>query len=145
MSIRLKPLFKFFIVVAIIQFYSCSTEYNAKTIEGYWEVIEADVKMPDLSPTIIDAGKELALSSAYVFNDDSSYVETTNYYPEGIKGKWWVDMDSMILVLRNTDEEIPGNAEYNFRLESKRKMIWTQDYDGLGSIVLTLKKSNKEQ
>jgi hypothetical protein len=99
--------------------------------------------MPDLSPTIIKGGEDLALSTKYEFREDNSCTEISSFYPEGIRGTWVLNTDSMILAIRNTDKEIAGNSDYHISFESETHMTWKQNFDGLGSIEMTLTKAKR--
>ena len=126
--------------------FGCSQEYTSASLNGKWQETKMVADMPelkDLSPAIIKAGEELALSTTYEFNADGSSIETSNYYPEGIPGKWTYNSDSMTLNLISTDEAIPSESYYTVAFHSKRKMTLLQNYQEMGSLKMELVRLKK--
>jgi hypothetical protein len=119
---------------------SCNSDFSSKTIQGKWQVTEMNADMPELSPAVIKSGQDLALTTEYFFNADSSSLETSSFYPDGIPGRWIFDQDSMSLSINSVDEAIPSNANYDVIFESSKKMTLTQNYPDLGSLTMTLIK-----
>ena len=135
-----KPAAAIFLILTLVGLSGCTPNYTATDLHGKRQITELDADMPELSPAIIQAGEELALSTIYEFNTDGSSVETSNYYPEGILGQWTFNQDSMLLYITSTDEAIPCIGNYSVEFLIKRVIKMTQDYQELGQLSMTLTK-----
>ena len=121
----------------------CNTNYSAITLEGTWEVVAMEADMPELSPSIIKAGEELALSTTYFFRSDNTCLITSSYYPEGYEGVWTFNKDSMTLHVKSTDEIIIDESEYAIEFASKKKIYLSEELEELGSLSMTLTKRKR--
>ena len=126
------------VICSLIFLCSCGAAVNASDIPGKWQVIDFDAKMPDVSPMLILAAREEAVSTVFVLSNDGNFAETSNFNPEGIEGSWVFSTSNNSLQV--TDSQ---GSERVFVIESINdgRMIWVQELDELGSMSYILKNT----
>lgn len=128
------------IIVICLSLFSCSGQIKESFLIGEWKVIEFSADTPELSHFVIEAGREEALSSVYVFNKDGQLDLKSGYYLNGVKGTWNFNPESKELTISYLDEEETGKETNLIQSLSESKMIWVQNLKGLGTLTFTLTK-----
>lgn len=117
---------------------SCSNnELNETNFSGEWQVIDysADV---ELSPMIILAAKQVAVTTSYSFNSDGTFLQKDISEKEGLSGTWKLLKDKNQVELIYTNNEVP--LIYTIQDFSSDKMNWLHQMGDLGTEEYSLEK-----
>lgn len=118
---------------------SCGSKIDESNLPGEWRVVEFESNTPELSPMLIAAAKEDAITTTYVLNADGTYKVASNYDPNGVEGVWKFYSSGDLLEM--TEVGVSGQM---FIVESlvSGTMVWTQEIPDFGSLTFTLKRVN---
>jgi hypothetical protein len=128
-------------------FVSCSDELPIieENIAGNWKVTAFEANTPGLSPDIIDAAKQEALSISYILKTDHRAYMSSIYYTEGQSGAWNLNEETRTIQL---DSQFEGeDVSENFLVTSvtPTKMEWQQVLVGIGELSFVLEKHIAKQ
>ncbi|WP_436515637.1 hypothetical protein [Ekhidna sp. To15] len=130
---------KYIRLILLIALASCGGTIDETKLVGEWRVEEFSANTPDLSPALIEAAKEDAISTTYILNSDGTYTVASNYDPNGIEGAWKFYSTGDLLELTEI-----GVSTQMFSVESLDSvtMVWVQDVADFGNLTFTLKRVN---
>lgn len=117
---------------------SCANdELNEANFSGEWQVTDysADV---ELSPMIIMAAKQVAITTSYSFNSDGTFLQKDISETQGLSGTWKLLKDKNQVELIYTNNEVP--LIYTIQDFSSDKMSWLHQMGDLGTEEYSLEK-----
>lgn len=133
---------KYSLLLIPIVITACSSKIDESRLVGEWQVSEFHADTPELSPMLIDAVRQDAISTTYILNEDKSFVEISNTRPSGAEGFWRFREEDNLLELIDEDA---GTQPYFVRSVEANEMIWFQPMEGIGSLTIILKRINKSE
>lgn len=116
---------------------SCSSPFGRADLVGRWQVAEFDTDINRLSPALLQAGEDEALSTQYVLEADGTFEATSNFMPNGQKGAWAFNEESKRLTFVYMDT--PDDSEsYTVESANGSQSVWLMGMEGLGIMQFTL-------
>jgi hypothetical protein len=122
-----------------ILFNNCEYRIDINKIKGNWKVINFESNTPKISPLIIKEAETNALSSYYLFKNDSLFIMSSDNELKGENGKYEFITNSNTIKLIYDNRE-KGREEYEIKKLNYDYMEWTQDMGGIGSLTITLQR-----
>lgn len=133
---------KFLIPVLFILFVSCNQEIeiNQKNISGVWKASVFDAQVSNLSSADRESGEKEFLSSVYTLNEDKSLEIHSEYFKNGVKGLWELDVKTNEISMTYMDGELDALEKYTVKSLTKNKIVMHQeinanDYKGYVEIT----------
>jgi hypothetical protein len=128
------------LLLVVVFFYNCSSKINENEIIGNWKVVEFMSNTPELSPILIEATKNEALSSNYSFHKDKTFKMKSDYKPNGESGKFkFTSKKRTFELIFNSGNKNDIEKHQIVSLDANL-MKWTQNIEGIGSLSMTLKR-----
>lgn len=123
---------------------SCSDELSIteENIAGNWKVIAFEANTPELSPDIVNAAQEEALSISYILKSDHRVYMSSIYYNEGESGSWKFNKETNTIQLDSQFEGKDVSENFVVKRITAEQMEWQQVLVGIGELSFTLQKHN---
>jgi len=133
---------RFFILLSLVLllFSSCDNRIEASKLVGSWKVVNFDPLLNGISPLLIEEGRKEALSTKYTFNSDNTFIMKSKSIPAGDNGRWQLNSEKEILILKNNLGNFNEEEEFEIKLVGSSTIIITQELEGFGYIKMTLEK-----
>lgn len=128
---------KFIYILSVFMILSCNSFSKNKEIAGKWEMAEFKPLNLDVNTEIPEEGKEIVLSTIYIFNNDSIVIITSNFH-DNIKGTYYIGNDSLILSYTVFDKKL--FERYKILEINSNKMVLEQSFDDFGDFNFFLDK-----
>ena len=128
------------LMILFITLTSCQNKtLDENNIVGEWKVTEFINGTIDISPSLIEEAKNIALSTTYVFKDDNTFSMNSSF--ENINGTWDYNADENIIIMIY-------NSQYKDNVKDKQqisnfhqnKMTWKYTYGEFGYTEMVLSK-----
>ncbi len=133
---------KFLIPVLFIFFVSCNQEIeiNQKNVSGVWKASVFDAQVSNLSSADRESGEKEFLSSVYTLNEDKTLEIHSEYFKNGVKGFWELDVKTNVISMTYMDGELDALEKYTVKSLTKNKVVMHQeinanDYKGFVEIT----------
>ncbi len=118
-----------------------STEINETSVSGVWKAKEFESTIPDIPEEYLEAGKKEFLSSVYTLNQDNTLEVRSDYFREGARGHWELDVTKKEISMFYEMDTIKGVETYNIIDLSKKEMTLRQEMTEVNAYVqITLQK-----
>lgn len=121
----------FFISCMLLFIMSCSTEIeiNHKNISGVWKASEFNAQVTNLSPADRESGEKEFLSSVYTLNEDKTLEIHSDYFKNGVKGLWELDLKTNEISMTYMAEGMDALEKYIVTSLTKDKVVMRQEID----------------
>lgn len=118
-----------------------STPINESSVSGVWKAKEFESTIPDIPEEYLEAGKKEFLSSVYTLNEDNTLEVRSDYFREGARGHWELDVEKKELSMFYEMDTIKGVETYNILELSSKAMTLRQEMTEVNAYVqITLEK-----
>ncbi len=124
------------ILCLIMAVVSCSN-ITKDTIVGAWKIVDFEM-IADISPSIIQKAREMALITTYTFKEDGSYRVINEDEATEFEGNWSLTEDLETLSLK--PKNMAGSQEFNIIEFKKDKIVFELYYGELNIETYTLEK-----
>jgi hypothetical protein len=116
---------------------SCASELSPENIVGTWQVTDF-TSNADLAPSIIEGGKEVAITSTYKFAADGTIQYDDAFVDQPQNSVWELDAEKKKITFT------AGNDQKIFQIKSftKNEMIWLESMGDMGTNEYILVKVN---
>ena len=131
---------KVFIIPAFVLLFGCGNQIEEKDLIGSWKVSEFKADTPELSPPLIEAASQEALSTTYTFQKDKTYQMKSDYISEGMSGQYDFETLTNRIKMMRSPQEGDSYEEYEVEFINKNSMKLTQNMAELGRLTMTLTK-----
>ena len=126
-----------FIICVLVA--SCNSHSSNLELSGKWSVVEFTPNTNlDISPEIMEGGREIAMSQVYNF-DDSLCIINNSFLQSSDTSYFLYTPEDNILTFKN--DATGMSSEYEVESISEDKLKWTMSMgEGMGSIILIIEK-----
>ncbi len=112
---------------------------NTDELIGDWKVINYETNL-QINPDLIEEVRQISISRTFTFNSDKKFMiqyADTNLVD---KGDYFISDDHKVFSMTCTSCEETFKEKYEIVLFEKGKMVWKQEFEGMGHQKFTLEK-----